>query len=229
MQSDLGSCKTNLQTEIANWTAKNGDLTKQVNDLTSQNTSLTKDADAYKRLRKEHQEEIDRLNATLAEHGTSIDEVQHKMVEGFSALLDSGATITVQNGFLYVDLPEKMLFKEGSSVLSKNSGKALSPLASVLNNYPRVQIYVIGHTDTLTIHNAFFKDNWSLSTERANSVVRILRDIYKVDPARLLAAGRSKYSPIEPNDTKEGRAANRRIQIIIDLNLRAIWFESKMH
>ena len=113
-----------------------------------------------------------------------------------------------------MSLPEALLFAQGSATLVKEFKEALSPLASVLNNYPRVQIYVVGNTDSLKIHNARFADNWSLSTERANSIVRVLRDKYNVDPTRLLAGGRSKYNPVADNGTKEGRAMNFRIQIV---------------
>jgi len=124
---------------------------------------------------------------------------------------------------LYVTLPENMLFKEGSATLGKEYKQALSPLASVLNNYPKVQVYVVGHTDTLKIHSARFEDNWSLSTERANSIVRVLKDSYGMDPSRLLAGGRGKYSPVASNSTKQGRAQNRRIQIILNPDLAKLW------
>ncbi len=116
-----------------------------------------------------------------------------------------------------------MLFPAGSATWVVQAKHALSPLASVLNNYPKVQIYVVGHTDNAKIHTARFADNWSLSTERANSVVRALRDSYSVDPTRLLAGGRSKYNPVASNDTKEGRAQNRRIQIILNPDLSKLW------
>ena len=90
------------------------------------------------------------------------------------------------------------------------------------NDYPKVQIYVVGHTDSLNIHTAKFQDNWTLSTERANAIVRVFRDSYKVDPARLLAGGRSKYGPVASNATKEGRTMNRRIQIILNPGLNKI-------
>jgi chemotaxis protein MotB len=229
LTTELTSTKSALASQTANLNAANakiGDLNSQVSSLTAQNAALAPDAARYLKLKAEHQAEIDALNEKLAEKGTNIDEVQQKVIEGFSQLADSGIAVTLQHGFLYVDLPERLLFKEGSAKLGVDSKKALSPLASVLNNYPRVQIYVIGNTDTANIHNATFADNWSLSTERANSVVRVFRDTYHIDPARLLAAGKSKYAPIASNATKAGRAQNRRIQLIIDPNLRGIWAEA---
>ena len=214
-KNELATCNTN----VASANAKIGDLNKQVSGLTTKNASLSADAAKYKALEAEAQHNYEQLHAALAEQGTSMNEIETKLIAGLSALIDSGIIVTYKEGLLHISLPEKMLFKPGSATLGKSSKEALSPLASILNEYPKVAIYVIGHTDTVKIHTARFEDNWTLSTERANSVVRVLRDSYAIDPARLLAAGRSKYSPVASNDTKEGKALNRRIDIILNPNL----------
>jgi chemotaxis protein MotB len=226
LQSDLTSCNTNLS-NITNAnnasTAKIADLNSQISSLSSQNAAMSKDATAYRELKDDLKARQAMLNAALAEQGTSLKEIREKIISGLSALADSGIDVSFRNGFLYVSLPESLLFPQGSATLGRKFKDALSPLASVLNNYPRVQIYVIGNTDSLKIHNARFADNWSLSTERANSIVRVLRDSYSVDPARLLSGGRSKYNPVADNGTKEGRAMNRRIQIVLNPDLSKLW------
>jgi chemotaxis protein MotB len=223
LTSDLATCNSNMSAAATAANAKIADLNNQVSTLTAQNAALAPDAAAYKQLKNDLRAQRDQLNAALAEQGTSLREIREKIIAGLSALADSGIAVEFKNGLLYVTLPEDLLFKEGSATLSGKFKDALSPLASVLNNYPRVQIYVVGHTDTLKIHTAKFQDNWSLSTERANSIVRVLRDSYSVDPSRLLAGGRSKYNPVADNSTKEGRALNRRIQIILNPDLSKLW------
>ena len=130
-------------------------------------------------------------------------EIRDKIIAGLSALAIPVYPLEFKSGMLYVTLPESMLFPPGSATLGKQSKQALSPLASVLNNYPKVQILVVGHTDNAKIHTAKFADNWSLSTERANSVVREMRDAYSVDPTRLVAGGRSKYNPVATTTPKK--------------------------
>jgi chemotaxis protein MotB len=223
LQSDSTTCMNNLATTTSTLNAQIADLNNQISALSSQNASLSHDAEAYRQLKEDLRARQAQLNAALAEQGTSLREIKEKIITGLSQLVDSGIDVSFKNGLLYVSLPESMLFKPGSATLSNKYKEALSPLASVLNNYPRVQIYVVGHTDTLKIHSAKFQDNWSLSTERANSIVRVLRDNYAMDPARLLAGGRSKYNPVASNDTKEGRALNRRIQIILNPDLTKLW------
>lgn len=215
LQSDLSACDNNLKSS----NAKISDLNSQVANLKNDNAALSVDAAKYKAYEADEKASEEALNAALAEQGTSLKEIEEKLTTGLTQLIDSGMGIEFKLGLLHISLPEKMLFKEGNATLSTNSQKALSPLASILNDYPKMQIYVVGHTDALKIHNARFEDNWSLSTERANSIVRVFRDKYNVDPARLLAAGRGKYLPVASNDTKEGRTLNRRIEIILNPNL----------
>ena len=99
--------------------------------------------------------------------------------------------------------------------------EALNIVAQVMYDNPGVITTIIGNTDTLGIKGT--ADNWSLSTERANAVVRVLSDVYNVNPNRLIAAGRSKFNPVASNDTPEGRERNRRIEIIINPRFDRIW------
>jgi chemotaxis protein MotB len=223
LTADLASCNTNLTNSTNDCNAKVADLNTQVADLKSRNAALAGDAAAYKQLQADVKARREALNAALAEQGTSLEEIRDKIISGLSAMADSGMEAEFKEGYLYVYLPERVLFKEGSASLEPRAKDALSPLASILNNYPKVQVFVVGHTDSKPIHSARFQDNWSLSTERANSIVRALKDKYAMDPNRLLAAGRGKYGPVADNDTKEGRAMNRRIQIILNPDLRKLW------
>jgi hypothetical protein len=77
-----------------------------------------------------------RLNAALAEQGTSLREIREKIIAGLSQLADSNIEVTFKSGFLYVTLPEALLFPPGATLNAK-AKNALSPLASVLNNYPK--------------------------------------------------------------------------------------------
>ena len=83
-----------------------------------------------------------------------------------------------------------------------------------MNVNPDINVVVEGHTDSVPIRGKY-EDNWALSTARSTAIVRILTDTYKVDPTRVTASGRSKYEPIESNETAEGRQRNRRTEIIL--------------
>ena len=119
-------------------------------------------------------------------------------------------------------MQDQLMFPSGSAKLNDPGRQALSVIADALAEYKHLTVYVVGNTDTVKVIKGF-KDNWSLSTERANSIVRVMRDSYGVDPTRLLSGGRSKYNPIADNGTKEGRALNRRIQIVLNPDLAKLW------
>ena len=78
-----------------------------------------------------------------------------------------------------------------------------------------MEVMVEGYTDNVPISNQCNKDNWDLSTHRATAVIRVLQNDFKIDPKRLIAAGRSEYLPLATNNTEEGRSRNRRTRIVI--------------
>jgi chemotaxis protein MotB len=128
---------------------------------------------------------------------------------------DKDINIKVEKGVIYIDISDKLLFDSGQYTVTENAQHVLSKIANVLNAYPDIDLRVEGHTDSIPIHNAIIDDNWDLSVKRATSVVRILQEKYRIDPKRMSAAGHGKYDPVASNETKDGRALNRRTRIII--------------
>jgi len=131
-------------------------------------------------------------------------------------------SVTVKNGKLYVSLQEKLLFKSGSAIVDPKGKEALQKLAAVLNSSPDINVMIEGHTDSVPIRGKF-EDNWALSVARATSIVRILTKDYKVDAHRVIASGRSEFFPVEANDSPEGRARNRRTEIILSPDLTELF------
>ena len=120
-----------------------------------------------------------------------------------------------RNGKVYVLMSDKLLFKSGSAAVEKPGRDALKKLADVLYKYPSLEIMIEGHTDNVPIKTKEFKDNWDLSVARAVSIVRLLSVDYKLNPERIVAAGRSEYQPKASNNTSAGKARNRRTEIIL--------------
>jgi len=132
-------------------------------------------------------------------------------------------SVYIKNGNVYVSLEEKLLFKSGSDVVDPKGKAALKSLAMVLNNTSDITVMIEGHTDNVPIKTASFKDNWDLSTARATSILRLLTKDYGFDPIRITASGRGEFHPVKSNDTVEGKAANRRTEIILSPNLSEIY------
>ena len=116
-----------------------------------------------------------------------------------------------------------MLFKSGSDVVDPKGKEALKSLANVLNSTSDFTVDIEGHTDDVPIKTQRFKDNWDLSTARASSIVRILTRDYGFDAARITASGKGEFHPVNLNKSVEGRAGNRRTEIILSPDLQEIY------
>lgn len=123
--------------------------------------------------------------------------------------------IQVLKGVVYISLNDNMLYKSGSYEISSKAGETLSKIAKIITDYDDYEVLVEGNTDNVPISRQNIRNNWDLSALRASSVVQELQTKYGVNPSRLSAAGRGEYNTVADNDTPEGRAKNRRTQIII--------------
>jgi chemotaxis protein MotB len=131
--------------------------------------------------------------------------------------------VYIKDGNVYVSLEEKLLFKSGSDVVDPKGKEALKSLSVVLSNEKDIKVLIEGHTDNVPIKTILFKDNWDLSAARAISILRIMTVDYGFDPVRITASGRGEFHPVQTNDTDEGRAANRRTEIILSPDLNEIY------
>lgn len=131
-------------------------------------------------------------------------------------------SIEMRDGKVYLSLSNKLLFKSGSVEIESKGKDAIRILSDVLKKNPDIDVMVEGHTDNVPINTALYKDNWDLSAARAITIVRMLTSSYGVAPTRLTAAGRGEFVPKASNNTAEGRALNRRTEIILTPNLEKI-------
>jgi chemotaxis protein MotB len=132
-------------------------------------------------------------------------------------------SVEVKNGKVYVSLSDKLLFPSGSASLNKEGKDAIGKLGKVLTENPQINIDVVGHTDSIPIKTAKYSDNWDLSTARATEITRLLTEDYGVKGSRLTASGMSDNQPVATNATKEGRAKNRRTEIILTPKLEELF------
>ena len=123
--------------------------------------------------------------------------------------------VQVLKGVVYISLSDNMLYKSGSYEISDQAGETLSKIAKIIQDYKDYEVLIEGNTDSDPISKPNIRNNWDLSTLRASSVVQALQNNYGVDPKRLTAGGRGEFNPIADNSTPEGKARNRRTQIII--------------
>lgn len=210
-----------LKAANADLTTKNADMQKQLDEFTASRQQNMAEFTKYRAECEDAKRKLQVVRELVAEQYATLQEVDKKIADALANFNDKGVDVYYKDGLVYVSMAEGLLYKTGSAKLGPDAKAALGNLASVLNEYPKLKVYVVGNTDDQPFKKG--GDNMTLSTDRANGVVKILRDDYKVDPTRLTAAGRGKYSPVADNSTAEGRAKNRRTEIIINPDLLRIW------
>lgn len=131
-----------------------------------------------------------------------------------SEIARHAVNLTLTREGLVVSLQEIGFFDSGSAVLKSGALPALSKIAAILSNTPQ-NLRVEGHTDNVPIHNPQYASNWELSTARATEVLNLLITRFGIAPQRLSAAGYAKFHPVASNATPQGRARNRRVDIVV--------------
>lgn len=211
-------------------------LKQQITDLMSDTTRLGQAIRDYRKSLYSNLSEQEKLNMLLkekmeklAEREATINKLQAE-VDAQNARLQSllnsvkdallgfssdELTVTEKNGKIYVAMSDKLLFESGSAQVNKQGKEALGKLAEVLKKQHDIDVLIEGHTDNKPIKTVQFKDNWDLSVVRATSVVRILTKDYGVNPLQILPCGRGEFMPVDNNESVEGRAHNRRTEIIM--------------
>lgn len=227
--ASLAAKVSNLESNVSQLKGQINDLTGQVNDLTNKTGLLSTDAaNKASQLNKSQQEladqqqRLEHLQALMDQQKKATQEIRKKMADALVGFNSNELTVSIKNGKVYVSLQENLLFPSGSAVVNPKGKEALGKLADVLNVNPDITVDIEGHTDSIPIRGRY-KDNWDLSTARANSIVRILTQDYKVDPVRVIASGHSQYDPVQSNSTSEGRALNRRTEIILSPKLDELY------
>lgn len=210
--------RTSLEARIAELEARNQELVQRLQALGQDVESL--------------QSERSSLSATLSETQRALEELRERerqqrarlatfrqMLERFRAMIDSGRLrVRIFRNRMVVELPDNVLFDSGDAELKPEGQQTLAEVAQVLRQIEGRQFQVAGHTDSVPIRSRRFPSNWELSTARAVSVARFLIE-QGLPPDRISAAGYADTQPVESNDTEQGRARNRRIEIQLVPNL----------
>jgi chemotaxis protein MotB len=173
---------------------------------------------------QKREERLKEVEEALKKRDAATNALKDKLQQALLGFQQSGLTVDIRDGKVYVSLADKLLFPSGSIVIDEHGKLALQQLAAVLNKELDINIAVEGHTDIKKVINlGQIKDNWDLSVLRATSVTRYLTEVQKIDPKRLTATGKSQYQPIDPGVTPDALAKNRRIEIVLSPKLDELY------
>jgi len=237
LNSDLGEVQTYLLrsrdsiesvlNEIKDWEKKYTLLKENSEDKIqtsiAENNKLLKEIALRKTELQSRSVHVDQLEKMIQSQKLALDELKNRLSDALLNFQGKGLSVEQRNGKVYVSMENKLLFKSGQWDIEPQGKKAINELAYVLEENPDISILIEGHTDNIPFSaKGQLESNWDLSTKRATAVVKILLENDQILPENLTAAGRSEYMPIAPNSSSEGRASNRRIEVVLSPSLDKI-------
>lgn len=216
---ELNTALRNAEQKYNNLMGEKLSQSAQLNTALEQKTT---ELNAKERMLAERERALNELRQVIARQDSVTRRLNNIIRDALLGFKSDELSVEVKNGKVYVSMTDKLLFKSGSAAVETKGKEALKVLAGVLDKNRDIDILVEGHTDSIPIRTSVYRDNWDLSVGRATSIVRILTADYHINPIRLTASGKGEYAPKAGNSTPEGRALNRRTEIILSPKLDEI-------
>ena len=213
----------NSSKAIADNVQKNRELLAQLN---AKELALAAENDRLLKLEADMQERSQRiaeLETLIASKDQAMRDLKDAISKALTTFEGKGLTVEQRDGKVYVSMENKLLFKSGSWAVGSEGRQAIEQLGSVLAENPDIAVLIEGHTDNDPFSSGGqIANNWDLSTKRATAIVQILNENEAIKPESLTAAGRGEFAPIATNETTQGKAKNRRIEVVLTPKLDEI-------
>jgi len=235
---DFAAADKNLKTLQASYNALEKNSDESLKENMAKNRELLAQLEAKEKALAAEKERLNKLSADLKKGTDRVNELESIMAakeaamkklkdalsKSLKAFEGKGLTVNQRDGKVYVSMENKLLFESGSWAVGPEGKKAVVLVGSVLAQNPDISVLIEGHTDNYKFTGAVgqIENNWDLSTKRATAIVTILSENKGVKKDNLTAAGRGEFAPLMSNDTPEGKAKNRRIEIILTPKLDEI-------
>ncbi len=204
-----------LEREMAYFKSTNTNLLDRLSDLSVVNISGAESIKRALEALNQQNKYIKDLTSSMQRKDSLNLVLVMNLKRSLDAFDDEDIQIEVKKGVVYVSISDRMLFRSGSYKINSRAEEVIGKIAKIVNDHKELDILVEGHTDNVPILTECMLDNWDLSVKRATSIVRLMQSKFGVQPERMTAGGRSEYIPKDSNDSKEGKALNRRTEIII--------------
>lgn len=223
LKESYDALATNSDAALSENLARNRDLLTQ---LEIKEKALAEESLRLEKLEKElaqRSQRVAELEGIIAAKEAQMKALKNAISAALTQFEGNGLTVEQRDGKVYVSMENKLLFESGSWAVNTRGKEAVVSLGSVLANNPDISVLIEGHTDNVPYGgNGNITNNWELSTKRATSIVAILLQNKGISENNITAAGRGEFAPIASNNTSEGRAKNRRIEVILTPKLDEI-------
>lgn len=223
LQKSYESLEQNSSSSLAENAKKNRELLAQLEAkeqaLAAENARLEK----LKQDMETRSQRIAELETIISSKDAAMTKLKNAISKALTNFEGKGLTVEQRDGKVYVSMENKLLFESGSWAVGKNGKEAVKQLGTVLAVNPDIAVMIEGHTDNAPYTGTGqLSGNWDLSTKRATAIVEILRENASINPENLTAAGRGEFAPIASNETADGKAKNRRIEVVLTPKLDEI-------
>ena len=224
LQDSYKALEKNSDESLQSNLTKNRELLAQ---LEAKEKALAREQDLFNKTKADladNSKRLAELEAIIAAKEASMKKLKETLSKSLKAFDGKGLTVQQRDGKVYVSMENKLLFESGKYDVNPEGKKAVIEVSKVLGDNPEISVLIEGHTDNDKFAGAVgsIENNWDLSTKRATAIVNILCENAKINRQNLTAAGRGQYAPLMSNDTPEGKAKNRRIEIILTPKLDEI-------
>lgn len=237
LQQEYSTTRTSYEKLKHSYDALEANSSSALAENSKRNRQLLAELDAKEKTLLEEKSRLEKLQRDLTARSKRVDELE-SMIAAKDAKMNAlknaiskalvnfegkGLTVEQRDGKVYVSMENKLLFNSGSWAVGTEGKKAVQQLASVLAQNPDIAVLIEGHTDNVPYNGSGqLTNNWDLSTKRATAIVQLLLENPGINSENLTAAGRGEFAPVASNDTAEGRAKNRRIEVILTPKLDEI-------
>jgi chemotaxis protein MotB len=216
LKASYDALEKNSSAAIAANSQKNRELLAQLEAkeqaLAAENARL----ENLKKTLEDRSNRVAELEKVIADKDAAMTALKNAISRALTDFEGKGLTVEQRDGKVYVSMENKLLFSSGSWAVGAEGRRAVQQLGAVLGQNPDIAVLIEGHTDNVPYQgNSQLSGNWDLSTKRATAIVNILRENAEINPENLTAAGRGEYAPVATNNTAEGKAKNRRIEVIL--------------
>lgn len=216
LKASYDALDANSSSAIAANSKKNRELLAQLEAKEQALTAENQRLEALKKQLESRSQRVAELESVIASKEAEMTSLKNAVSRALTDFEGKGLTIEQRNGKVYVSMENKLLFNSGSWSVGTEGRKAVRQLGTVLADNPEIAVLIEGHTDNTPFKKTSQIDNnWDLSTKRATAIVNILQENSAIKPDNLTAAGRGEYAPIATNSTPQGKAKNRRIEVIL--------------
>lgn len=223
LKESYNALEKNSSEAIAKNVQQNRELLAQ---LEAKEQALAAESSRLEQLKNElesRSQRVAELERVIAQKDAAMHALKNAISNALTDFEGKGLTVEERNGKVYISMENKLLFSSGSWSVGVDGRRAVERLGNVLADNPEIAVLIEGHTDDVPYKGSGqLSGNWDLSTKRATAIVSILRENANIHPENLTAAGRGEFAPIASNETPEGRAKNRRIEVILTPKLDEI-------